>query len=163
MSKNEGDRERKPVAALQSALHGVIVGVTIAVVLGAYDRVSDTIERRYQERHIGQSLSAFLCDIHTEGERYSGELLLMMKLGLYQSMIDRLRDILDNRSTKMTYDRKEQAWRSMLLFFDEKTKTISRRPTSYEDVTDLRLDIIVDSLRDVEWRGFRLTSLEECL
>ena len=154
------DDGAKP-SLLRQILHGVVVGVTIAVILGGYDRVSDTIERRDQERHIGEFLSAYLCDIHTASERYKEDKLLIMKMGLYQSMIDRLRDVLDDRSTKMTYDRRDKAWRAMLLFFDE--DRISRIPTSYEEVDNLRLDMIVESLRDVEWRGFKLTSLEECL
>ena len=154
------DDEAKP-SLLRQILHGVVIGVTIAVILGGYDRVSDTIERRDQERHIGEFLSAYLCNIHTASERYKEDDPLIMKMGLYQSMIDRLRDVLDNRSTKMTYDRREQAWSSMLLFFDE--EKISRIPTSYEEVDNLRLDMIVEDLIDFEWRGFRLTSLEECL
>ena len=129
---------------------GVVVGVTVALILGVFNvaiRYSDRLEQQQYVRALIQKHLGAICgaspivDLSLKHVQYI----------LYRNMIDDLNKVLDVRSTKIKYAKKARLLLALPVFYDTDNLAITNVPPRPEVMVKQLLPGLIDQLKDVKW------------
>ena len=102
---------------MKKVVEGVVIGVVIALILGAYDWAKMSIRRTEQVNYIRNLVKQARCDIQKAESIASDKNISIqadqMRFLFYERMVRALKDVLDNRAEELTYQQRHGLIRFM--------------------------------------------------
>ena len=143
---------------------GLASGLTIVIIVGAFEYSRDRSLGHRQEEAIGYTLMTYLCMAYNAAKNPSesasksepGESAAFR----YSLMLDEVGSFLDYRATKVPYDRLRRITFSLSFIGEQVGAEI--RPEDTFEVVSAKLQYFVGTFADMKLRGFTLASIEDC-